>query len=107
MIIILAEETKRWLYNLDKCHSLEDRMKDLSPFIQKLVDSGYGRDNRREILTSGIKRYYRLVLQEVSGGRSIYRTLEEMIPQRRIKGLKVSCAITSCPSHERYSYDDN
>ena len=63
-------------------------MRDLSVFTQKLMDSGYGKSCRREILTSGIKRYYHLVLQEIAGGRSVYRSVQEMLPQRRIKLLK-------------------
>ena len=27
------------------------------------------------------------MLQEVAGGRSLYRSMEEMAPQRRLKGL--------------------
>ena len=69
--IILAEETKRRLYNQDRYHTTQDRLVDLKVLIQKLIDSGYGKDGRKEILTAGIKRYYRLVLQEISGGRSI------------------------------------
>ena len=40
-IITLAEETKRRLYNQDTAHTVEERMKDLDIFIQKLADSGY------------------------------------------------------------------
>ena len=53
-------------------------MKDL---IQKLADSGYGKEMRIEILKAGIKRYYRLILQEIAGVRSLYRSLIQMAPR--------------------------
>ena len=87
-IILLAEETKRRLLNQDRAHTVEDRLGDVKALAQKMADSEYGKDTRQEILKAGIKRYYRLLLQEVAGGRSLYRTLEEMIPQRRVKQLK-------------------
>ena len=87
-IVVLAEEAKRRLYNQDRQHSPEDRMKDLQHFTQKLIDSDYGKETRREILKAGVKRFYRLLLQEAAGGRAVYRSLEDMLPQRRIKQLK-------------------
>ena len=87
-IIILAEETKRRLFNQDRAHQVDERLKDITVLIQKMANSGYGRDMRKEILVAGIKRYYRLVLQELAGGRSLYRPLDEMAPQRRMKALK-------------------
>ena len=86
-VIILAEEVKRRLYNQDKDHRVKDRLRDLTTFTQKMIDSGYGKDLRREILKAGIKRYFRLTLQEQAGGRSLYRSLREMAPQRRLKQL--------------------
>ena len=68
-------------------HNLEDRIKDLTMLIQKLADSGYGKDGRREILRAGIKIYSKLVLQELAEGMSLYRSLSEMAPQRRLKHL--------------------
>ena len=70
-ILVLTEETKRRLYNQNRDQTLEDRMKGLTIQIQKLVDSGYSKVGRREKLTGGIKKYYWLVLQEMSGGISV------------------------------------
>merc|ERR1711873_323483 len=55
---------------------------------QKMSNSGYGKQMRREILKAGVKRYYRLRLQEEAGGRSLYRSLQEMAPQRSLKQMK-------------------
>ena len=47
----------------------------------------YGRETRKEIITSGVKRYYRLVLQEMVGVRKLYRSREDMKEGRRLKSL--------------------
>ena len=72
---------------MDFHHTMEERMLDLSNLIQKLIDSEYRKGSRQEILQAGVKKPYCLVLQEASGGRSVYRTLEEMAPNRRLKAL--------------------
>ena len=79
---------KRRLFNQDRIHSLDDRMVDIKIFIQKLVDSGYEKETRGEILRSGIKRYYRLRLQEETGTRKLYRSATDMKVGRILKPLK-------------------
>ena len=63
-IVVLAEETRRCLYNQDPHHTVEQSLEVLTVFLQKLVDSSYGLKEREEILKAGIRRYLRLVLQE-------------------------------------------
>ena len=84
-VIVLAEEAKRRLYNQDRDHTVTDRLKDL----KDLIDSDYGKESRREIRKAGIKRFYRLILQEAAGGRSLYRSIEDILPQRKLKQLKI------------------
>ena len=87
-IIILAEEMKRRLFNQDRSHSVEERMVDGKIFIQKLIDSGYDKATRLEILKAGIKRYYRLRLQEAAGNRRLYRSGNDLLQHRTLKPLK-------------------
>ena len=54
-----------------------------------MTDSSYTTENRREVLILGITRYYRLVVQEQSGLRSLYRSTEELKAGRERKSLKV------------------
>ena len=54
-----------------------------------MVDSSYVEETRREIIMSGITRYYRMVLQELSVKRSLYRTSEELKGGREKKSLVV------------------
>ena len=84
-IMILSEEVRRRLYNQDPQHSLEERARILEMFSQKLVDSGYAAEIRKEILESGIKRYFRMRLNEVAKIRNLYRTPEEMKTSRNQK----------------------
>ena len=53
-----------------------------------MANSGYGKDSSKEVLQSGIRRYYRLVLHEVAGIRALYRLPEEMAPTRILKDMK-------------------
>ena len=39
-----------------------------------MVDSANTKEVRKEILMSGITRYYRLVLKDVVGSKSLYRS---------------------------------
>ena len=55
--------------------------------LERFLKSGYGKQMRREILKAGVKRYYRPRLQEEVGGRSLYRSLQEMAPQRSSKQM--------------------
>ena len=87
-IIILAEEVKRRLLNMDPAHTQEQRLEVLLKFSQKVSDSGYLKEVRKEILYSGITRYYRMVLLELAGGRKLYRSAQEMKESREMKPLK-------------------
>ena len=86
-IITLAKEVKRRLINMDRTHGKKERKEELKKFSQKMVDSAYGKETRKEILTSGIKRYYRLILQELAGMRKLYRSRDDMKEGRRLKSL--------------------
>ena len=86
-IITLAEEVKRRLLNMDRSHGKEERKQEIKKFSQKMVDSAYGKETRKEIITSGVKRYFRLVLQELAGVRKVYRSREDMKEGRRLKSL--------------------
>ena len=84
-ITILGEEVRRRLFNQDTQHSIEERVGVLKTFSQKMVDSGYTMDVRKEILESGIKRYFRLRLSQEAGVRNLYRTPGEMKTSRERK----------------------
>ena len=64
-------------------------MSDIKVFIQKMSDSGYDKATRGEILKSGLKRYYRLRLQEEAGCRRLYRSGQDLQQGRTLKPMKV------------------
>ena len=88
-IVTLSEEIKRRMLNMDPVHTKEERLQIILKFSQKMVDSGYVSDTRKEILISGITRYYRLVLQDIAGKRNLYRSTEELKAGREKKSLLV------------------
>ena len=65
----------------------EDRLVEMKRFSQKLADSAYKKETRKEMFQSGIKRYYRLVLLDLAGGRKLYRSRDKMKDGRRMKLL--------------------
>ena len=87
-IVVLAEEVKRRLLNMDPAHTQDQRLEVQLKFSQKIADSGYQKEVRKEILYFGITRYFRLVLLELSGGRKLYRSGKEMKESRDLKALK-------------------
>ena len=60
-IITLAEEVQRRMMNMDRAHTPVARAKMIQDLIQKMSNSEYNAKARREIVVSGLKRYYRLV----------------------------------------------
>ena len=72
---------------MDRTHGKEERKEELRKLSQKMVDSAYSKETRKEILTSGVKRYYRLILQELAGMRKLYRSREDMKEGRKLKSL--------------------
>ena len=84
-ITILGEEVRRRLFNQDPSHTVDERVDILRRFSQKMIDSGYTVEVRREILESGTKRYYRMRLSELAGIRNLYRSSEEMKTSRNQK----------------------
>ena len=53
-IVILAEKVRGRMANQDKCHTQEERLLVMDRFSQKLVDFGYTKVNRRDIIKSGL-----------------------------------------------------
>ena len=74
---------------MDPIHNTEERKDVLAKFSQKMVDSGYTKEVGKEIICSGIRRYYRMRLQDVAGTRNLYRNQEEMFSCRKGKWRKV------------------
>ena len=50
-----------------------------------MLDSSYIREFMTDILASNVRHYYRLVLIDIAGKRSLYRSAEEMREGREMK----------------------
>ena len=73
---------------MDHRHTMEEKLQILERFSHKLVDSSYKEATRKEILILGISRYYRLVLLDLMGRRSLHRSAEDIKGGREVKPLK-------------------
>ena len=83
----MSEEIKRRLMNADRDHKEEERAEILRHFLIKMANSGYGPPTRQEVLKSGIRRYFRRLFMEQTGGPKLYRTEDQLKEGRRFKQL--------------------
>ena len=85
---ILANDLTRRLLNTSESIEMDERIKIIDDYSQKLVNSGYGIDQVRRIVLNGIKGYERKLMESrESGGRKIHRTAGESSGMRSRKKL--------------------
>ena len=72
---------------MDMDHSQEEKKEIIGDFLQKMADSGYKHPSRKEIIKSAVKKYYRQLLEQETGGRKLYRSAEDMAETRKMKSL--------------------
>ena len=65
-------------------------------FLDKLANSGYGKDTRSEVLRLVTTKFYRELLDSKTGGRKLYRTSLEMERARKFKRLEVKNWFKPC-----------
>ena len=75
------------MMNMDLYHSEAERVEVLTTFLGKMANSQYGPPTRKEVLRSGIRRYYRKVHIQETGGPKLYRNKEELEKDRKFKEL--------------------
>ena len=86
-ITTLAEELGRRLVNIDQQHTEEEITEVVQDYIQKLMDSGYNHNQRKEIIRSGCKKFCRRQIEDLTGGKQLYRTEGQMKAARKAKKL--------------------
>ena len=80
---MLAEELGRRLVNMDPYHTEEERTAVVEDYLPKLADSGYNQDHRQEILRSGCKKFCMRQIEDITGGKLIYRREAKMKASRK------------------------
>ena len=60
-VVTLSEEVKRRLMNMDLLHTERERVEVLTTFLKKMAKSQYSPPTQKEVLMSGIRRYFRKV----------------------------------------------
>ena len=68
--------------NMDRRLTMADRMEVLRKFICKMKDSGYNHLTWVEILNSGLTRYYRKVLLDLTGTVMLHRWAKDLEQSR-------------------------
>ena len=71
MIVLLAKELGRRLRNMDERDSLEEKVNIGRRFLQKMIDSGYDRSIREEIIKAAIRKHHRDLQTAKNQGRLI------------------------------------
>ena len=71
MIVLLAKELGRRLRNMDERDSLEEKVNIGTRFLQKVIDSGYYRSIREEIIKAAIRKHHRDLQAAKNQGRLI------------------------------------
>ena len=61
----------------------EKKVRELKTFLTKMVNSGYRPPTRKEVLVSGMRRYYLKLVKQESGGPRLYRTAQQLQEGRR------------------------
>ena len=84
----LANDLTRRLLNTSERLSMDERIKVVEDYIQKLFNSGYTLEQVRRIITNGIKGYEKkLTESRRTDGRKLHRTSTESSLTRRRKKL--------------------
>ena len=71
---ILANDLIRRLLNTSEAMGIEERIKIVDQYSQKLINSGYGVDQVQKIIINGIKGYERRLKEDRDGSRGLHRT---------------------------------
>ena len=86
-IITLTQEVLRRMRNTARREPIATRVEILNYFMVKLKNSEYPLEIRKEVLVSGLKGYYRMVLGEVEGVRRVNMAAKEGLRLREAKKL--------------------
>jgi hypothetical protein len=74
----LAMEVVRRMTNTDRHSTTKDRTDIFTTFVVKMIDSGYEKGSRKEIIKAGLIKYYRMIKDDIVGTRSLHRSSEEL-----------------------------
>ena len=76
--------------NMDPNHKMEEILEVARSFMVKMANSGYNKATRWEVLRSATVKFYREKAEWLTGGKSLYRSKQEMATRRRFKALEAT-----------------
>ena len=75
--------------NMDPHTPMDERLEVMREYAVKLKDSGYSTNERREVLKSGLVKFYRATEQAVAKGSiSANRSRDELAGKRTLKAFQ-------------------
>ena len=80
----MYKELRRRLLHIDTLYSKAEK----EEVVRDFIDSGYKHKTRKEIILSAVRKYYRQIPKQETGGSQLYRSAKEMAESRRIKSLQ-------------------
>ena len=84
---ILANDLTRRLLNMSEDLGMDERVKVIDDYSQKIINSGYSRDQTRKIVINGIKAYENKLELCRRGERKLHRNAAESFGKRSRKKL--------------------
>ena len=84
---ILANDLIRRLLNTSEAMGMEERVKIVDHYSQKLINSGYSLEQVQKIIINGIKGYERRRKEDRDGSRMLHRTAGQSAGLRSRKKL--------------------
>ena len=66
-------------------HTDQEILEVVGDFLQKLADSDYNHNHRVEIIRSECRRFSRREIEDLTGGKPLYRMAEQMRKARKLK----------------------
>ena len=86
-IQILANDLTRRLLHIEQAMGMEEQVRVINEYSQKLFNSGYKQEQVTRIIINGIKAFERRLKESTAGGRPLHSTSKESYGRRSKKKL--------------------
>ena len=86
-IQILANDLTRRLLHIEQSMGVEEQVRVINEYSQKLFNSGYKKEQVKRIIINGVKAFERMLSENESGGRPLHSNLKESYGRRSSKKL--------------------
>ena len=89
---MLVAEVQRRLANIHEEVEMEENVDIINKFEERMMRSGFGREERRRIISDGVTGYARRMKKNEEEGRPRHRNARQGIHQRKIGKMKAKAS---------------